>query len=137
MALVSGYARDIVDLPLPPGSWLLFTPHAPATMGTRLISGKPVEVTPAANGWFEVNLPPTRLTSPPMKFTVSIVYSTFEQMDLIAGLEVPEVGGSIANLSAASTELVIWSPTQPLNMTVGQVWIDTITGDVKQEDGTP
>jgi hypothetical protein len=133
MATVTGTLNDFSLSSLASYSpRIIFTASEPAASPARLLSTRPVTVTPAASGAFTVELHPTTQLRPAgVHYTIRIEWldadGGFVGVD-IAGwkLFVPDSGGDITDLTDASPgSSLIWVGLVPPPGTPapGQLWV--------------
>lgn len=121
---------------------VVFTPEGPAFKGKRVLSTKPVKVTPDAIGDFTVQLEPTNDSRPYRRLTVSVEWQEpgrpgetgWRSVDVITGFQVPPQGGYIGDIAALD-----YDPTSawvgvlpPLNPAISTWWLHPITGDLME-----
>jgi hypothetical protein len=121
---------------------IIFRPNRSALSPTRLYVARPIEVTPADDGSFSVELVPTQLLEPAAWYTIEIRWQEPSGREL--GRDYPDwrvfvtaEGGTLSGListPADNTLLVAWQPNQPDPWPSGLVWVNTITGDVVRKD---
>lgn len=138
MALVTG---TLIDFGLEPmdgyAPEIVFHPSTPGLSGIAILASKPVEVTPAANGYFEVDLTPTAEVSPPMQYTIQLRWLELPTRKVRSEilpwkLEVPEAGGFLADLlRVPSNPALAWTGEEPpANPTPGSWWLKPSSGEL-------
>lgn len=142
MALVTGTLVDFGLDPLEDIPKLFFRATGPGVSGIALLSTKPVEVIPAANGYFEVDLVPTVEISPPVSYTIQIqryeLPSRRPRLESLPWkLEVPTAGGFLADLlRVPSNPALTWSGEEPpANPSPGSWWYEPSSGQLSEWDG--
>jgi len=124
---------------------LVFMPASPGVAGLNVLTTLPVEVTPAANGYFEVDLASTQTIAPATYYIVKITWIDAAQnrrhrSELLPWkLFVPPEGGALGDLlRVPSNPALTFTGTEaPYNPAVGSWWLDPTTGDLSEfsQDG--
>jgi len=145
MPLVNGTLTDFgLDPLLYESPALLFRASSTGLAGLNILSArKAVEVVPAANGFFEVDLVSTTLIAPETThYTVEIRYRDQDTRMMVSELLpwkllVPPEGGALGDLlRVPANPGLVWTGTQPpILASAGTWWIDPDTGDLSEFDG--
>lgn len=145
MALVSGTLNDFglesLDGFAPK---LIFRPSGPGLSGIAVLASKAVEVVPAANGYFEVDLAPTVEVSPPIQYVIQLRWlemypSRKERVETLPWkLEVPAAGGYLSDLlKTPSNPALAWSGEEPpANPTPGTWWLRPSNAELSEFSAT-
>lgn len=155
MALVTGSTQDLANLNLASaGIEIWFIPESqghgfntPTVRNGWLFAGRAGKasfVEGSTREW-EVDLQPTEGLRPLTWYRVKIVYlnpgGQFTSEEWVpVKLFVPYAGGVFSDLvnvdggpgKGAVPSFVWWSPDEPPNPQAGDIWVNTVTGDVKE-----
>jgi len=142
MPLVNGLLSDFGLIPLADNMPVLQFRASSAGVSDLnvLAASAPVEVVPAGNGFFEVDLVSTDAIAPGgIFYTVTVQYRedgtrNVKREQLPWRLTVPEEGGALADLLAVpSNPAAVWVGTEPpLNPEPGTWWYDPETGELTE-----
>ena len=147
MAIVTGFVDDFGPAELAAsGLTISFTPSGPAVQdapggqGERVVlSSRAIDVVPALDGSFRVDLVPTDTVQPNTWYTITMRWLNGADIPIGADfpdwrLYVPTAGGSVGDLLAVPTNPIwVWtSTTPPANPTPGIWWLNPTTGDLNE-----
>lgn len=140
MALVTGTLKDFgLDALAAYAPTIKFIPSGPGVNDTTLFASRVIEVVPAADGSFSVDLAPTEDVRPDRWYSISLGWLNgagvpvgFDAIDW--QLRVPIAGGTIPDLvNAPANPAQVWvSESAPANPTPGTWWLNPTTGDLNE-----
>lgn len=122
---------------------VIFTHSTPGVAGTSLLSTKPLEITPARNGYAEVDLVPSAAIAPAGYYTVAMEWTARRpprrrhREEFPGRLYVPAAGGVLGDLLRvpANPGLVFKGAEPPANPSPGSWWLGT-DGVLNEFNGT-
>lgn len=141
MPLVNGTLTDFGLDPLATyAPRLTFRAAAPGTDGLGIYTTRPVEVVPAANGYFEVDLIATDALAAANYYNVQVHWTDVDPTrkdrteTLPWRLHVPPEGGALGDLLAApASPGNVWvGADAPESPSAGTWWLDPETGELSE-----
>lgn len=141
MPLVNGTLTDFgLDPMAGHAPRITFRPAAPGFNGLTVLATKAVDVTPAANGFFEVDLVSTDEIQPATHYVVQLHWTDTEptrkdRVDTLPWkLFVPVSGGALGDLLAVpANPAQVWVGTEPpADPEPGTWWYDPETGELTE-----